>query len=64
MISEVCTECRDTGKIYRPVKKKWVIFYLIDLRGYEERHQKLETVGGTDACPACTARAEAEYRLW
>jgi len=62
MGSGVCEMCEGTGEIYRPAKKKWVNFYLIDSDGCEERHQKLETSGGIDACPACAATAEADWK--
>jgi len=53
--------CSGKGEIYRPTEKKWVTFWLVGQDGDMVHHDKMETIDGIDACPACGARAEMEW---
>ena len=48
-----CWVCRDTGTVVR--KGRGIDLNTGEVIGYHD---------GIDACPACTQRAEQEYRLW
>jgi hypothetical protein len=63
----VCSTCRDEGMVYRPETDTE---HFIVLRGYDDSGEPVDVehlvttrLGGMDACPACTARTEATYRL-
>lgn len=60
-----CDLCGDTGAIFRP---EWEFDQFVLLQEYDEHSQLVSVehtattrMGGIDACPACAARAEANY---
>ena len=61
-----CMTCRGKGTIYRPVRKivQEIVRYSerIDGQLFEQKENVITEAGGIDACPVCTAKAEAEWR--
>ena len=62
----MCMTCKGKGTVYRPYSKtvKEIVRQVEFIDGH--KFQKTEAVevetGGIDACPVCTARAEAEWQ--
>lgn len=61
-----CMTCKGKGTIYRPVRKfvQEVVRHSerIDGHLFEQKETVITEAGGIDACPVCTAKAEAEWR--
>jgi len=61
-----CAACNDKGTIYRPVRQIVQEVVRVSERVGGHLFETKETVitesGGIDACPVCTAKAEAEWR--
>ncbi len=61
-----CPTCKGTGSVYRPVRQitQEVVrtSERIDGELFETKETVITESGGIDACPDCTARAEAEWR--
>lgn len=58
-----CSACGDSGLVYHPV----TVVSHMDTYFSQEKREVVEVpvktvCGGIDACPECTARAEAEYK--
>lgn len=62
-----CTICGGQGEITRPHKVVYstTIYHWTDGYGILREHEiAVKTlVGGTDACPSCTTRAEMEWQI-
>ena len=61
-----CNSCGGKGVIFRPVKTLvQEIIRKIEMIDGEEivtKEKVITETGGLDACPVCTAKAEAEYQ--
>tara|TARA_Y100000401_G_scaffold116933_1_gene124019 strand:+ start:2373 stop:2579 length:207 start_codon:yes stop_codon:yes gene_type:complete len=62
----VCKMCNGTSEIYRPMTT-----ITQEIQRHFQKNGRLESVfeevkqnvGGTDACPMCSGRAEVEYQV-
>lgn len=61
-----CATCNGKGTIYRPLRTivQEVVRHSerIDGHLFEQKETVTTESGGIDACPVCTAKAEAEWR--
>ena len=62
----MCATCKGEGSIYRPVSRhvQSVVRQTWRIEGelFEHKEEVVTELGGIDACPVCTARAEAEWQ--
>lgn len=62
----MCATCKGKGSIYRPVSRhvQSVVRQTWRIEGelFEHKEEVVTELGGIDACPVCTARAEAEWQ--
>ena len=67
-MNEICPECGDSKIIYRleyiveetTIEELWDDYY----QSFTQQHPIVSErkIGGTDACPACAGKSEAEWR--
>lgn len=62
----MCMTCKGKGSIYRPLSRSIQEIVrkteFIDGHKFETKEAVVVECGGMDACPVCTARAEAEWQ--
>ena len=67
-MDEICPECGDSKIIYRPeyiveettIEELWDDYYQSFIQQNPVVSER--KIGGTDACPACAGKSEAEWR--